>query len=166
MTRMSVLHDQEIIRTPYQSYSAFLHEREIDFYYTQVPIVLGSSHSPCNLILTQLHTALSSSSSVCMLSHVQLFATPWTIAHQDLCPYDFPGKNPGVGCHFLLQEIFLTQGLNPCLLCLLHCRWILYCTDLKIKAKRNFYLGSYCWIFQRLSAKSNPIQYDQLLILG
>ena len=27
---------------------------------------------------------------------------------------------------FLFQGIFLTQGLNPCLLCLLHCRWILY----------------------------------------
>ena len=39
---------------------------------------------------------------------------------------DFPGKNTGVGCHILLQEIFPTQELNPCLLCLLHCRWILY----------------------------------------
>jgi len=26
---------------------------------------------------------------------------------------DFPGKNTGVGCHFLLQEIFLTQGIKP-----------------------------------------------------
>ena len=25
----------------------------------------------------------------------------------------FPGKSTGVGCHFLLQRIFLTQGLNP-----------------------------------------------------
>ena len=35
-----------------------------------------------------------------------------------LCPWDFPfpSKNPGVGCHFLLQEIFRTQGLNPHLL--------------------------------------------------
>ena len=31
-------------------------------------------------------------------------------------PWDSPGKNTGVGCHFLLQGIFLTQGLNPCLL--------------------------------------------------
>ena len=30
-----------------------------------------------------------------------------------LHPWDFPGKNTGVGHHFLLQEIFLTQGLNP-----------------------------------------------------
>ena len=28
----------------------------------------------------------------------------------------FPGKNTGVGCHFLLQGIFLTQGSNPCFL--------------------------------------------------
>ena len=26
-----------------------------------------------------------------------------------LCPWNFPGKNTGVGCHFLLQDIFLTQ---------------------------------------------------------
>ena len=28
------------------------------------------------------------------------------------CPWDFPGKNTGVGCHFLLQGIFSTQGSN------------------------------------------------------
>ena len=33
-----------------------------------------------------------------------------------LCPQDFPGKNTGVRCHFLLQRIFLIQGSNPCLL--------------------------------------------------
>ena len=33
---------------------------------------------------------------------------------------DSPGRNIRVGCHDLLQEISLTQGLNPCLLCLLH----------------------------------------------
>ena len=29
-----------------------------------------------------------------------------------LCPWDFPGKNIGMGCNFLLQGIFLTQGWN------------------------------------------------------
>ena len=43
-----------------------------------------------------------------------------------LCPWDFPGKNTGVGCHFLLHGIFPTQGSNPHLLGLLHCRQILY----------------------------------------
>ena len=35
------------------------------------------------------------------------------------CPWDFLGKNTVVACHFLLQGIFPTQGLNPHLLCLL-----------------------------------------------
>ena len=29
-----------------------------------------------------------------------------------LCPWDFPGKNPGVGCHALLQGPSLIQGSN------------------------------------------------------
>ena len=33
-----------------------------------------------------------------------------------LCPWDFPGKNTGLGFHVLLQGIFLTWGLNPNLL--------------------------------------------------
>ena len=40
-----------------------------------------------------------------------------------LCPWDFPGKNTGVGCHFLLQEIFPTEGVNPGLP---HCKQTLY----------------------------------------
>ena len=37
-----------------------------------------------------------------------------------LCPWDFPGKNTGVGCHFFLQEFSSIQGWNPHLLHLLH----------------------------------------------
>ena len=40
-----------------------------------------------------------------------------------LRPWDFPGKNTGMGCHFLLQRIFPTKESNPGLL---HCRRILY----------------------------------------
>ena len=40
-----------------------------------------------------------------------------------LRPWDSPGQNTGVGCHFLLQGIFPTQGSHPGLL---HGRWILY----------------------------------------
>ena len=47
-----------------------------------------------------------------LLICVQLFVTPWAVAARLVCPWDFPGKNTGVGCHFLLQRIFLTQGLN------------------------------------------------------
>ena len=47
-----------------------------------------------------------------LFSHVWLFVTPWTEDSRLFCPWDFPGKNSGVGCHFLLQGIFLNQGLN------------------------------------------------------
>ena len=59
-------------------------------------------------------------------SRIRLFETLWTPARL-LCPWDSPGKNTGVGCHALLQGIFLTQGSNQCLLCLLHCRQSRYC---------------------------------------
>ena len=61
-----------------------------------------------------------------------------------LCPWDFLDKSTGVGCHFLLQGIFPTQGLNPGLP---HCRQMLYhlshqgspaiwtCTYLKVSLK-------------------------------
>ena len=39
---------------------------------------------------------------------------------------DSPGKNTGVSSHDLLQGIFLTQRSKLCLLCLLHCRWIIH----------------------------------------
>ena len=55
-------------------------------------------------------------------SCVWLFATLWTA--RLLCPWDSPGKNTGMGCHFLLQSIFPTQGLNLHLLPPLLCRQI------------------------------------------
>ena len=38
-------------------------------------------------------------------SRVRLCATPKTAAHQAPRPWDSPGKNTGVGCHFLLQRV-------------------------------------------------------------
>ena len=53
-------------------------------------------------------------------SHVRLFETLWTVARQSPLSMDSPSKHTGVSCRVLLQGIFLTQGLNPHLLCLLH----------------------------------------------
>ena len=47
-----------------------------------------------------------------MLSHVQLFVTSWTEPARLLCPWDFPGKNSGVGCRFLLQGL-PNPGIEP-----------------------------------------------------
>ena len=54
------------------------------------------------------------------LSRVWLFEAPRPVACQAPLPMDYPGKNTGVGCHFLLQGIFPTQGLNS------HLLWLLY----------------------------------------
>ena len=56
---------------------------------------------------------------MCMLSRVRLSMMPWThggVAHQAPLSLGLSGKNTGVGCHFLLQGIFLTQRLKPSLL--------------------------------------------------
>ena len=56
-----------------------------------------------------------------LLSRARLFATPWIVVActKLLRPWDFQGKSTAVGCHFLLQGIFPTQGSNPDLS---HCR--------------------------------------------
>ena len=66
---------------------------------------------------------------MCVLSCSAVCKSLWShglLSTRLLCPWDFSGKNTGVGWHFFLQGIFLTQGSNPCLLCLLPCRQILY----------------------------------------
>ena len=72
------------------------------------------------LWLTKIHTDQASISSPSVIIIHSTHPSPVTT----LCPWHFPGKNAGVGCHFFLQGIFLTQGLNPGLL---HWRQTLYC---------------------------------------
>ena len=52
-----------------------------------------------------------------------------------LCPWGLPGKNTGVGCHFLLQGTVHTQGSNPGLL---PCRQTLY--PLSHQGSHHFFL--------------------------
>ena len=112
-----------------------------------------------------------------LLSRVRLFATPWT-ACRLRCLWDVPGKNTGVGCHFLLQAIFPTQGSNLSLLCLLHCRRILYhCAtreDLTpISLRPNKHLGSLpclksytCLIFLKEEGNINQWQMGGFSVNG
>ena len=58
-----------------------------------------------------------------MLLVAQLHPTLCDPVDCSLCSWDSPGRNAGVGCHFLLRRIFPTQGSNPDLP---HCRQILY----------------------------------------
>ena len=53
----------------------------------------------------------------CPLTKLCLFRSPMDCSPPDCFVYGtVPGKNTGVGCHFLLQGVFLTQGSNPPLL--------------------------------------------------
>ena len=74
------------------------------------------------LLLLSLATFLSLV-VVQLLSSVRLLQPHGLQPTRLLCPWDSPGKNTGVDCHFLLQGIFPTQELNPGLL---HCRQIFY----------------------------------------
>ena len=56
------------------------------------------------------------------LSHVRLFATPWTVARQPPLSMGFSQQGYWSGLHALLQGIFLTQELKPHLLHLLPCQ--------------------------------------------
>ena len=54
-----------------------------------------------------------------------------------------PGKNTGVGCHFLLQGIFPTQGSNPDLLdCRQTLHWLSHQGGLSLCMTKNVYLIS------------------------
>ena len=62
------------------------------------------------------------------LSPVWLFATLSTVGWPCSSVHGISwARILGVGCHLLLQGIFLIQGLDPCLLRLQRCWWILYC---------------------------------------
>ena len=75
---------------------------------------------------------------------------PWS-PPKFLGPWDSPGKNTGVGYHFLLQGIFPTQGLNPCLP---HCRQILYHWATR---------GSPLWSSTALNSRLLPLPFFILL---
>ena len=82
-------------------------------------------------------------------SCVRLSVTPLTVSFQLLCPWDSPGKDTGMGCHFLLLGTFLTQGLNLHFLCLLYWQadslplshlWSHIPEKMKVKSIRSFQL--------------------------
>ena len=82
-----------------------------------LPYIQGKKQNMIKLRILRRNAYPGLSVWVLSLSHVRLFATPWT---RLLCPWNFPGKNTGVSFLFLLQGIFLTQWSNSSLLCFLH----------------------------------------------
>ena len=70
-----------------------------------------------------LYTETANVKPVLLTQSCWLFAICGQESARLLHLWDSPGKKTGVGCHFLLQGIFPTQGSN---LDLLHCRQTLY----------------------------------------
>ena len=81
------------------------------------PAYMIVSLTPATLLGKQINLTLMRAKS---LNCIQLFRTLRTVACQAPLSWGFPGKSTGVGCHFLLQEIFPTQGSNSRLFYLLH----------------------------------------------
>ena len=94
--------------------------------------------------------------TLCVLSHfscVQLFVIPRTVAHQAPLSMGFcRHESTGVGCHFLLQGIFPIQGLNLCLLCLLH--WQTGSLPLAPPGKPNNLIMASKWSTEKKSCTS------------
>ena len=106
--------------------------------------------------MTVTHTVSSSCAVLCLVTESCLTlcdpmdcSPPGSSVHRDS-----PGKNTGVGCHALLQGIFLTQGL-------LHCSQILYCLSHQLpiwvlneclliergRGKPKWFLGCIEWLY-------------------
>ena len=97
-------------------------------------------YSHISNVKKQLRTSILSHTTPYVLV-ARLCVTVWSHGLHPtrlLCPWDFPGNDTAVGCHFLLQGIFPTQGLSPGLL---HCRQILYL--LSYKGSPNYFRNRY-----------------------
>ena len=99
---------------------------------------------------------------VSQLSHVWLFATPWTVACWTT--WNSPGKNTQVDSRFLLQGIFPNQGLNSGLL---HCRQILYqlshqgsSADKGLCGQSHGFSSSHVWMWELTIKKAERQRTD------
>ena len=83
-------------------------------------------------------------------SHPTL-VTPWNIICQTPLSMGFPSKNTGVGCHFLFQGIFLTQGWN------LHLHWQAYSLTTE-PLRKPIYISLYIYVYICSFPDSFPFQ--------
>ena len=111
-----------------------------------------SLEEPISLLLSCSHQLSP------VLSHSVISHSLWPHGLQParlLCPRDSPGRNTGVGCHFLLQGIFPTQGTNLCLLSLPH--WQASSLPLMPHGKLQLCPPPPTTLFPASSARSHPV---------
>ena len=96
---------------------------EVSVLGTLLDSILYTSSSGCSSAFFKIYFLKKQIGSVSLLSCVQLFATPWTVAQQASLSMGFSKQQYWSGLLCPPAGIFPTQGLNPCLL---QCRQILY----------------------------------------
>ena len=90
-------------------YSCLENSMDKGAWWTTVHKITGS-HTRLKRLSTHAHCCCL------VVQSVPTFCDPVDCSPPGSHPCYFPGKNTGLGCHFLLQGIFLTQGSNLCLL--------------------------------------------------
>ena len=101
---------QSLIPLPRNSFSSFCFES---------PKFPGDLLSISRILLAELRACLAAQSYVTLQPHELQIAGL-------LCPWDFSGKNTGVGCHFLPPEDLPNPGIEPASPVPLHCKQVLY----------------------------------------
>ena len=91
-----------------------LEGRKLGFQPFSSCVLTGGNHLNSSGWLTQGQRQSLSGGGGSVTKSCPILATPWTTARQAPLSMGFPGKNAGVGCHFLLQGTFPTQGSNSC----------------------------------------------------
>ena len=84
--------------------------------HTQTSLRPGVKQVCLSFITVHVYVCVYVCVHVCACTHSVTSNSWWPHGLQParlLSQWDSPGKNTGVGCHFLLQGIFSTQGLNP-----------------------------------------------------
>ena len=76
------------------------------FSFKRVVFILNCSYSPLGVLISLPCCCLVAKLCLTLCNPMNCRPTGSS------CPWDFPAKNTGVGCHFLLQGIFPTQGSN------------------------------------------------------
>ena len=108
----------------YQIHSNFSTDKMQSCIYSTSVLLMNFNNNNKNLKSIKKGYKIHSECEVaqsCLTLSDPMDCSPTRLLH----PWDFPGKSTGVGCHCLLQGIFLTQGLNSGLQ---HCRQTLYRT--------------------------------------
>ena len=101
----------------YWGLSVGLYCQHLDIQRRQVTVIMMMYPGQCSYLGLELLFQVYLCCRACVFIRVWLFVTLWTVAHQAPLSMGFYRQEYWSRLHFLLQGIFLTQGLNPHLLC-------------------------------------------------